>query len=346
MSGDGGEDAPQDDSLQSSPSSTQAGLYPRYAHAIAGAGGGLATVLALHPVDTLKTRLQSDAASRRIGALRVMRGIVLLEGPRALYRGSIPAMVGSVASWAFYMHWFHSVRGVISSRLAGAPPSAGTDFLAGTSAGLLTALGTNPIWVVKVRLQLQRGPAVHQGLAAAAGSTGTAYTGMLHGFRCILRDEGVTGLYKGLGPSLWLVSHGAIQFTLYEQFKTALVSLSSNSSSRPDEDGASSSGTSVRDSLLASTASKLVAAAATYPLQLVRTRMQERGAGGDRYGTFFAGFSRVLRIEGPRGFYRGFAANVARVLPQSAVTFVTYEQIMNLCAFLNAKYGSSESQRS
>lgn len=312
---------------------------PRYAHAIAGAGGGLATVLALHPVDTLKTRLQSDAASRRIGALRVMRGIVVLEGPRALYRGAVPAMVGSVTSWAFYMHWFHTVRGLISTRITGAPPSAGTDFLAGTSAGLLTALGTNPIWVVKVRLQLQRGAAVPAGVQSAGTA---AYAGMVDGFRSIVRDEGMRGLYKGLGPSLWLVSHGAIQFTLYEQFKTVLAGYSAPSRLGTDCESGDNcpqpAGTSVRDSLVASTGSKLIAAAATYPLQLVRTRMQERGAGGERYGSFVAGVSRVARTEGVRGFYRGFATNVARVMPQSAVTFVTYEQILKLCRALNEKY--------
>jgi solute carrier family 25 (mitochondrial folate transporter), member 32 len=316
-------------------------VYPRYAHAVAGAGGGLATVMLLHPLDTLKTRLQSDAVSRRTGALRVLRGILLREGPAALYRGSVPAAIGSVASWAFYMHWFHAARGVMAVRQTGAPPSAGADFLAGTSAGLLTAIATNPIWVVKVRLQLQRSRGVAAGTAAGP-TAAIAYSGFLHGLRCIAREEGVRGLYRGLGPSLWLVSHGAIQFTLYERFKAALVARASSSASvaGAERRADATAGPSVRDSLVASTGSKLVAAAATYPIQLVRTRMQELGAGGDRYGDLVSGFARVLRLEGPRGLYRGLGANVARVMPQSAVTFVTYEQILKLCVYASSRPSS------
>jgi solute carrier family 25 (mitochondrial folate transporter), member 32 len=334
-------------------------VYPRYAHAVAGAGGGLATVLLLHPLDTLKTRLQSDAASRRSGALQVLRGILATDGPIALYRGAVPAVIGSVSSWAFYMHWFHSARSVISSHVTGRP-SPLTDFLAGTSAGMLTAVATNPIWVVKVRLQLQQ-QQQRQGMMTVAKSVATTattaskavaerahpphvfYSGFLHGMQCIVRDEGVRGLYKGLGPSLWLVSHGAIQFTLYEQFKTMLVDASERSAGSNDVSDKQTRSVSVRESLLASTGSKVVAATLTYPLQLVRTRMQEVGASSSRYGDFASGTVRILRTEGVRGFYRGLGTNIARVMPQSAVTFVTYEQILRLCKYAHDQTGSPTS---
>lgn len=279
---------------------------PAFAHALAGASGGFATVLLLHPLDTLKTNLQSDT-SPSPSARRALRALLASGGVPALYRGAAPALVGAGASWAFYMHCFHFLRGTSPV------PNAASDFLAGSTAGLLTALATNPVWVVKVRLQLQR---------AAGGPVAPVYGGMFDAFVRIGRDEGLRGLYKGLGPSLWLVSHGAIQFTLYEQFKLALRQRRES-----DEEG-----TSVQDSLVASTASKLAAAVATYPLQLVRTRMQEVG-GERKYASMGEGFMRVVRTEGLRGLYRGLGANVARVMPQSAVTFVTYEQVLKLCSY-------------
>lgn len=280
---------------------------PAFAHALAGASGGFASVLLLHPLDTLKTNLQSDA-SPSPSTRRALRALLASGGVPALYRGAAPALVGAGASWAFYMQFFHFLRGT------SAVPNAASDFLAGSTAGLLTALATNPVWVVKVRLQLQR---------AAGGPAAPVYGGMFDAFVRIGRDEGLRGLYKGLGPSLWLVSHGAIQFTLYEQFKSALRLRRES-----DEEG-----TSVQDSLVASTASKLAAAVATYPLQLVRTRMQEVG-GGRKYASMGEGFLRVVRAEGLRGLYRGLGANVARVMPQSAVTFVTYEQVLKLCSYV------------
>lgn len=287
-------------------------IYPRYAHALAGAGGGLATVTLLHPLDTLRTRLQSTtraSLSIRGDAARAFRDILVQEGFNALYKGVIPAAFGSIVSWAFYFHWFQRAKSFITPYI---PYDTASHLLSGTAAGFLTSLATNPIWVVKVRLQLQ----------SAQVSHASHYTGFLDGLRSIAREEGVRGLYKGIGPSLWLVSHGAIQFTLYEKGKLALQR----------RDGGSYRNTSVYHSLVASTGSKLVASVATYPMQVARTRMQERFADGQRYGRFDRAFLYIFRTEGIRGLYRGLSANIIRVTPQAAVTFITYEQILGICA--------------
>lgn len=290
-------------------------VYPPYAHALAGAGGGLATVTLLHPLDTLRTRLQSverrAVLAHRGDAVRAFKEILLREGAPALYRGVVPAAFGSVLSWACYFHWFQRARTIVKPAVT---HETASHLLAGTIAGLMTSFATNPIWVVKVRLQLQRA-----GKSVAPGYK--PYAGFFDGLRSITREEGVRGLYRGIGPSVWLVSHGAVQFTMYERFKERL---------RQDADP--QSGTTVLHSLIASTGSKLVASLATYPLQVARTRMQERFVDGRRYGNFHTAFMYIFRTEGIRGLYRGLSANVVRVTPQAAVTFITYEQILKLCA--------------
>lgn len=45
------------------------------------------------------------------------------------------------------------------------------------------------------------------------------YTGLFHGLRSVVKAEGVFGLYKGIGPALFLTSHGAVQFVAYEKLK-------------------------------------------------------------------------------------------------------------------------------
>lgn len=320
--------APSVGSTATSPTSTAAPIgtsgvsgpiYPAYAHALAGAGGGLATVMLLHPLDTLRTRLQSverrAVLARRGDAVRAFRNIVLREGAPALYRGVVPAVFGSVVSWACYFHWFQRARTVVAPTVR---HDTGSHLLAGTIAGLMTSLATNPIWVVKVRLQLQSA-------AKENGGPGyKPYAGFLDGLKSITREEGIRGLYRGIGPSIWLVSHGALQFTLYERFKESLKN--------DDKIASQQQGTSVTHSLIASTGSKLVASLATYPLQVARTRMQERFADGQRYGNFQTAFMYIFRTEGFRGLYRGLSANIVRVTPQAAVTFVTYEQILKFCA--------------
>ena len=123
-------------------------------------------------------------------------------------------------------------------------------------AGFVVCLITNPIWVVKTRLQLQQkgaaaaaavnaanaanaanataavaatGGARLAGMAGVAtgaathtagvhggvhaphvtyGQTPRPYRGFVDALVQIARTEGVGGLYKGLSPSLFLVSHG------------------------------------------------------------------------------------------------------------------------------------------
>ncbi len=63
---------------------------------------------------------------------------------------------------------------------------------------LQVCLLTNPVWLIKTRLALQ------QRGATAAGVR--PYKGLVDAFVRIGREEGFRGYYKGLGPSLILVS--------------------------------------------------------------------------------------------------------------------------------------------
>lgn len=84
---------------------------------------------------------------------------------------------------------------------------------------------TNPIWVIKTRLQLQN------------AVTGVAYSGAMDCVRKVWQQEGLAGLYKGLFASylgssptiitfctlmLAGISETAIQFTIYERLKATL----------------------------------------------------------------------------------------------------------------------------
>jgi solute carrier family 25 (mitochondrial folate transporter), member 32 len=76
--------------------------------------------------------------------------------------------------------------------------------------------------------------------------------------------------------------------------------------------------------------SKLTASVATYPSQVVRSRLQQRM---ETRALAYAGAADVvhktLAREGVRGLYRGLLPNVLRVMPQSALTFLVYETVMN-----------------
>jgi hypothetical protein len=112
-------------------------------------------------------------------------------------------------------------------------------FSASCLAGACMVGLTNPLWLIKTRLQLQNSrleqqmisqPTQATASASSATSSSTAatnnatkvkppYRGLLHAATTIVQEEGILALYKGSVPALMLVSHGGIQFVTYEFLK-------------------------------------------------------------------------------------------------------------------------------
>ena len=141
----------------------------------------------------------------------------------------------------------------------------------------MVSLITNPIWVVKTRLALQHGGGGGGAKISSNVSSNAPYAGFFDAMGRIARTEGVAGLYKGFAPSLFQVSHGAIQFTAYERLKRAAADARRGG---VDSVGSRSFGgaePTAFECAWLGVASKLIASAATYPSQVVRSRMQQRG---------------------------------------------------------------------
>lgn len=191
----------------------------------------------------------------------------------------------------------------------------------------MTAALTNPVWVLKTRM-----------LSSDRGSEG-AYPSMVAGVRSILRTEGIAGFYRGLGVSLLGVSHGAVQFAVYEPAKRWYYRRRRRSDHRlphADHDPHASSTAAATTTttvmanevtLVLSTVAKLVAGAVTYPYQVLRSRLQNYQA-DERFGRGLRGVvRRTWAEEGVVGFYRGLVPGVVRVMPATWVTFLVYENV-------------------
>ncbi|KAF6776210.1 hypothetical protein AHF37_04807 [Paragonimus kellicotti] len=203
----------------------------------------------------------------------------------------------------------------------------------------------NPIWVVKTRLCLQ-----YERLAQSAEQSllpHHAQVNLVPGSQIksvstwealanLWRYEGLIGLYKGYLPGLLGVSHGAIQFTLYELMRNR---YNQHHRGRP-----SNSKLTSLEYLTFASVSKLIAAFLTYPYQVVRSRMQDQHRQ-------YSGLLHVIRElwrqsfpqvgvtaltrscealgEGVMGFYKGLVPNLLRVTPACAITFLVYEQTVD-----------------
>jgi solute carrier family 25 folate transporter 32 len=285
------------------------------AHLIAGVLSGVAVSLFLHPLDVLRTRYQVQDgvvnAVRYRDLLSAVRDTWRSEGLRGFYGGLTPALVGSGASWGLYFYFYESCKRRLREGSSGSPAGLTPvqHAYAAWEGGTLTCLLTNPVWLVKTRMQLQvaQGGAGGSGAVAAQGLQ--PYTSMGHAFASIVRQEGVWGLYRGIVPALFLTLHGVIQFVTYEALKVRF--------------GEATDATLLSAGVL----SKVAAVTLTYPYSTIKARLQQRFAGAPEYRGFLDCAGKTWSNEGFRGFYRGFTTNLIRVAPQSALTLLLYERI-------------------
>ncbi|KAJ6627340.1 mitochondrial carrier domain-containing protein [Mycena sp. CBHHK59/15] len=298
-------------------------------HAVAGIGAGTIAVLCMNPLDLLKVKFQVATTSPTGGVGKQiwysLRDIQQQQGWKGLYRGLGPNITGNASSWGLYFWFYNMLKKRATDGDTSKPLSSGAILLCSAQASAVTAIMTNPIWVVKVRMFTTK------------ADSPTAYRGVWHGFSSIVREEGVLGLFRGTSLALFGVSNGAIQFVAYERMKRWGFDVKKKQfekAGRPwtsDVDKLSNTAYTVM-----SGASKLAALSLTYPYQVVRSRIQNN-ATAHLYPNIRATIRRTWALEGVKGFYRGLGTNLVRVLPGTCVTFVVYENIAWLLRSAAAK---------
>jgi solute carrier family 25, member 33/36 len=239
-----------------------------------------ATVTA--PFDVLKTRLQSDlyrTQSLHTDPIRrsshfSLRSSVLhcretfqslfsigrVEGWRALFKGLGPTLTGFVPASAIKFYVYGNSKRIISDKLNGGEETAWVHLLAAMSAGVVVSTATNPIWLVKTRLQLDKSKSEN----AQSPST-RRYKNSLDCAAQVFRNEGLRGLYKGLSASYLGISESALQWILYEQMKIYLAKREALALSTGDKQGFWDVSLAWGGKIGAAGSAKLLAAVITYP---------------------------------------------------------------------------------
>ncbi|MBA0571368.1 hypothetical protein Golob_004946, partial [Gossypium lobatum] len=300
--------------------------------------------------------MHSDAATLRKASIwREASRIVGEEGFRAFWKGNLVTIAHRLPYSSLNFYAYEQYKKLLymlpGSENHGKSMSADIciHFVGGGLAGITAASATYPLDLVRTRL--------------AAQTNDTYYRGIWHALRTICKDEGVLGLYKGLGTTLLGVGPSiAISFSVYESLRsfwqsrrphdsTVLVSLTCGSLSGI----ASSTGElillpqdiSVREVSSLRYASRLglvdrspCDVAAIFPLDLIRRRKQLEGAGGRArvYKTgLFGTFKHIFQTEGFRGLYRGILPEYYKVVPGVGICFMTYETLKALLADVTTK---------
>ncbi|XP_028824266.1 mitochondrial S-adenosylmethionine carrier protein isoform X2 [Denticeps clupeoides] len=157
---------------------------------LAGGCAGMCVDLALFPLDTIKTRLQSQQGFQKAG------------GFRGIYAGVPSAAAGSFPSAAAFFVTYETSKTLFGDFMA-APMAPVSHMMAASLGEVVACLVRVPTEVVKQRTQ-------------ASPSTNT-YRVLLS----TLREEGLRGLYRGYGSTvLREIPFSLVQFPLWEYLKS------------------------------------------------------------------------------------------------------------------------------
>lgn len=197
-------------------------------------------------------------------------------------------------------------------------------------AGLISRFVIAPLDVVKIRLQLQS-HSLSDPLSQANLRGSPIYKGTLPTIRHIVAGEGVTGLWKGNVPAeLMYISYAAVQFTTYRSI-TMLLHRALGPSTLPHS----------AESFVAGATAGAVATAATYPLDLLRTRFAAQG--NDRvYMSLLRAVREIRCDEGVGGFFRGLSPGLAQIVPYMGIFFASYETMRQPLGRLELPFGGGD----
>jgi len=342
---------------------------------ISGIMGGSASTILLYPLDLVKVRWQVredsitnpksvNTVGQRPTILSTMRGIARYEGIAGLYQGLSPALMGSAVSWGGYFFLYEGIK--VRFMEEKRPKSAMTvttesfnnrkqqleneeirlgpleNFTAACTAGAAMVVCTNPIWLIKTRMQLQlKSIEAEHVIQGSSSDVKPPYKNIFDAARTIVKEEGVLALYKGAAPAMMLTTHGGVQFVAYEYLKATFGTYTKAKRSISGKN----SGVmyQLQDSvgyLTMGAVSKIIASTVTYPLQVIKSRLQQRSqtaeltAAGDvkimkrEYAGVIDCVTRIWQREGFVGFFKGCMPNAIRVAPNAAITLVVYESVM------------------
>ncbi|KAG0223111.1 hypothetical protein BGX31_008678 [Mortierella sp. GBA43] len=264
---------------------------------LAAAIAGVAEISCMYPLDLIKTRLQLQVSTPRMGPaaaaaatsvapytsiLDCFGRIVQQEGLLNLYRGALPPILaeaprraikfGANEQWGFILKKLFSVD-QFSATQAG---------FVGSMAGATEALLVTPFDLVKVRLQDRH-------------SLGT-YTGTFNCIHKIWAQEGVLTFFHGFESTVWRhATWSGVYFMSIHLFRTAFPERATMSK---DE--------SMLRNFIAGSIGGILGTLVNTPFDVVKSRVQNQRKEGVRYGFTLPSIARIYHEEGFKALYKGY----------------------------------------
>lgn len=281
-----------------------------------------------------------------------MRDINKQDGVRGLFRGHSATLLRIFPYAALKFLAYEQIRTVIIAGPAQETPLR--RLLSGSLAGITSVFFTYPLEVIRVRLAFETKNSARSSLSsicsqiyhehppkaplpAASGPVAATLPASVS-LSAAPRPAGLVNFYRGFSPTLlgmlpyagmsflthdtatdWL-RHPSISH--YTTLPSSKPTITTQSSSRPQRQILKSWA-----ELLAGGIAGLVSQTASYPLEVIRRRMQVGGAVGDGHRLRIGETAgRIWGEKGWRGFWVGLSIGYLKVVPMAAVSFFVYER--------------------
>ncbi|MCJ1311165.1 Mitochondrial oxaloacetate carrier protein [Agyrium rufum] len=297
---------------------------------VAGGIAACGAVTITHPFETVKIRLQlqgelqakKDAPRLYKGVLHGVKVIAQNEGAKGLFRGIGAAYIYQMVLNGCRLGLYEPVRNGLTTAIFkdGAVQSLGVNIFSGATSGIVGAALGSPMFLIKTRLQ-SFSPFLPVG-------TQHGYKNARDGAAQIYRNEGVKGLYRGVGAACVRTGFGSsVQLPTYFFAKRRLVRHLGMQEGLPLH-------------LMSSAASGFVVCCVMHPPDTIMSRMYNQT--GNLYSGVFDCFSKTVKTEGVLAIYKGFFAHLARILPHTILTLTFAEQTNKLMRRFEARILSPE----
>lgn len=286
--------------------------------------GGLAACAAgffSNPLEVVKTRLQlqGELRARNMYTVRYRNvfhafyAVAAADGILALQKGLVPALWYQLVMNGARLGTYQSFINLGFTKSSNGEISVPRSILCGATAGCVGAFIGSPFYLVKTHLQSQAAEQVAVGHQHK-------HVGATSALVNIYKEHGIPGLWRGVTGAIPRVMVGSsTQLATFSKSKDFIENLDIFAKD------------SWLNALLASMASACVVITFMTPFDVVSTRLYNQGVDSGGRGLYYDGFvdcfSKVLRTEGPTGFYKGWTASLFRLGPHTVLSLVFWSKL-------------------